>query len=89
MTVKLKSNGFGSLQQLIAVLVDNEHALKLLNIQGVKLLEQGEDRSLVQYPLWTTRPDDDEILVYELRYRFSGLGIPFEDWPIDWGKSEY
>ena len=85
----LRSNGFGSLQQLIAVLVDNEHVPKLLSSGGVKLLEQGEEQSLVQYPLWTTRPDDDETVVYELRHRFSALGIPFEDWSIDWEKSEY
>ena len=85
----MKSNGFGSLQQLIAVLVDNQHASKILKIRGVELLEQGKDRSLVQYPLWTKRPDDDETVVYELRYRLSALGIPFEDWSIDWEKSKY
>jgi hypothetical protein len=85
----MKSNGFGSLQQLIAVLIHNKHAPKFLNIEGVKLLEQREKQSLMQYPLWTTRPDDDEILVYELRFRFSSLGIPFEDWSIDWEKSSY
>lgn len=79
----LRSNGLGSLQQLIAVPIDNRQASKLLEIQGVKLLEQGKDRTLVQYPMWTTRCGDDETVVYELRYRFSAMGIFFEDWSIN------
>ncbi|MEE4239544.1 MAG: hypothetical protein V2I51_22720 [Anderseniella sp.] len=85
----LKSNGFGSFQQLIAVWVDKLHLPCLLSLPGVELLDQPADRALVQYPLWSTRPDDDETVVYELRYRFTGLGVPFEDWSIDWERSAY
>lgn len=85
----LRSNGFGSFEQLIAVWVDDVHAPRLLKVQGVKLIEEQADRVLLEYPLWTTRPDDDETVVYELRYRFSALDIPFGDWSIDWERSVY
>ena len=85
----LKSHGFGSFQQLIAVWVDTVHVPQLLKLQGVKLIEEQAHRTLLEYPLWTTRPDDDETVVYELRYRFSALGIPFGDWSIDWERSVY
>lgn len=86
---QLKSNGLGSFQQLIAVRVTKVHVPRLLSLPGVKLLEEHADRVLVEYPLWTTRPDDDETVVYELRYRFAALEIPFEDWSIDWERSVY
>ncbi len=85
----LKSNGFGSFQQLIVVRVDKRHLPRLLSQPGVEFIEEQADHALVQYPLWTTRPDDDETVVYELRYRFSALEIPFEDWSIDWEHSVY
>lgn len=85
----LRSNGFGSFQQLIAVRVNKVDVPRLLSLPGVKLLEEQADRVLVEYPLWTTRPDDDETVVYELRYRLSALEIPFEDWSIDWERSVY
>jgi len=87
--MSLKSNGFGSFQQLIAVSIDRYWTDDLLKIDGFKLLQQEKHRSLIQIPLWTTRPNNDETVVYELRYMFSARGIPFEDWSIDWDRSQY
>ena len=86
---KLKSNGFGSFQQLLAVSIDQYWIDELLKIKDSKLLQHDKSRSLVQIPLWTTRPNNDETVVWELRYMFTALDIPFEDWSIDWGKSSY
>ena len=86
---KLKSNGFGSFQQLLAVSIDQYWTDKLLEIDGSKLLQHDKSRSLIQIPLWTTRPQNDETVVYDLRYMFSARGIPSEDWSIDWEQSEY
>ena len=85
----MKSNGFGSFQQIIAVSIDQYWTDELLKIKDTKLLKQDKSRSLIQIPLWTTRPNNDENVIWELRYMFSALGIPFEDWSIDWEKSEY
>jgi hypothetical protein len=85
----LKSNGFGSFKQLIAVRVNSIHVSRLLSLPGVKLLEERADCVLVECPLTTTRPNDDETVVYELRFRFAALEIPFEDWLIDWERTVY
>lgn len=85
----MKSNGFGSFQQLIAVSIDQYWTDELLKIDGAKLLKQEKSRSLVQIPLWSCRTGDDETVVWELRYILSARGIPFDDWSIDWSQSEY
>ena len=85
----LKSNGFGSFQQLIAVSVDQCWIDKLLKIDGAKLLQQDKSRSLIQIPLLSRRTGDDETVVYEIRYMLTALGVPFADWSIDWNQSEY
>ena len=85
----MKSNGFGSFQQLIAVSIDQDWTDELLKIDGAKLLKQEKSRSLVQIPLWSCRTGDDETVVWELRYILSARGIPFDDWSIDWSQSEY
>ena len=85
----LKSNGFGSFQQLIAVSIDRYWTEELLKIDGSKLLQQEKHRSLIQIPLWSCRTGDDERIVYEFRYMFSARGIPSDDWKIDWESSEY
>ena len=87
--MSLKSNGFGSFQQLIAVSIDRYWTDELLKIDGSKLLKQDKSRSLIQIPLLSRRTGDDETVIYELRYLFSARGIPFDDWSIDWEKSEY
>ncbi len=89
MSGPLTSNGFGSFQQLIAIQVDAEHAQLLLEIDLVTLLEERDGRLLVEYPRWTTRPHDDETVVYELRSRLSALGIPYQNWSIDWDRSSF
>jgi len=86
---KLKSNGFVSFQQLLAVSIDQYWIDELLKIKDSKLLQHDKSRSLIQIPLWTTRPNKDENVIWELRYMFSTLGIPFDDWKVDWEKSEY
>lgn len=86
---KLKSNGFGSFQQLLAVSIDQYWTDELLKIDGSKLLQQDKSSSLIQIPLLSRRTGDDETVVYEIRYMFTALDIPFEDWSIDWEKSEY
>ena len=87
--MSLKSNGFGSFKQLIAISIDKYWNDELLKIYGSKLLQQEKHRSLIQIPLWSCRIGDDETVVYELRYIFSARGIPFDDWSIDWSQSEY
>ena len=87
--MQLKSNGFGSFQQIISVSIDQYWTDELLKIDGSKLLKQEKYRSLIQIPLWTTKPNNDETVVYELRYLFSARGIPSDDWKIDWESSEY
>ena len=87
--MSLKSNGFGSFRQVIAIWIGQYWTDELLKIDGSKLLKQEKSRSLIQIPLWSCRTGDDETVVYEFRYMFSARGIPFEDWSIDWSKSEY
>ena len=86
---KLKSNGFGSFQQLLAVSIDQYWIDELLKIKDSKLLQHDKSRSVVQIPLWTTRPNNDENVIWELRYMFTALDIPSDDWSIDWEKSSY
>ena len=87
--MSLKSNGFGSFQQLIAVSIDQYWTDELLKIDGSKLLQQEKHRSLIQIPLWSCRTGDDETVVYEIRYMLTALGVPFADWSIDWSRSNY
>ena len=87
--MQLKSNGFGSFEQLIAVSTHGNWTDELLKIDGSKLLEQDESRSLIQIPLLSRRTGDDETVVYEIRYMLTALGVPFADWTIDWDRSQY
>ena len=85
----LKSNGFGSFKQLIAVSTHKNWTDKLLEIDGSKLLKQDKTHSLIQIPLLSRKTGDDETVVWELRSLFSARGIPFDDWSIDWSQSKY
>ena len=85
----LKSNGFGSFQQIIVISIDQYWTDELLKIDGCKLLKQDKSRSLIQIPLLSRRTGDDETVVYEIRYMLTALGVPFADWTIDWDRSQY
>lgn len=86
----MKSNGFGSLEQIIIIHVPKEHAKQCALKLGVEpFKEQGNPaRSYFYWKRFTTRVRDDEDVVYHL---FMMLGDPENKlgWKVDWDASEY
>jgi len=85
----MKSNGFGSFEQIIIFSVDREWADTVAQIPGMKPIEIGDDhgRSFFEWRNWTIRQGDDEGVVWYLTLAFKeALDC---DWIIDWVKSTY
>jgi hypothetical protein len=82
----MKSNGFGSLIQEIVVKVSTAYVDRL---NGYQVLAKNDDFTEFQIDLKTTRPDDDETVIYEIHYLLSALKIPRNAWSIDWDRSSY
>lgn len=87
---KLRSNGFGRVEQQIVFSVPEKQAASLPDDLDITLLHEHTSPPRVSFlwRRWTLRRNNDEDIVAEL---FQTLGAPSDDldWEIDWQASFY
>lgn len=87
---KLRSNGFGRVEQQIVFSIPERQSAKLPDDLDITLLHKQTSPPRVSYlwRRWTLRKSNDEDIVVEL---FRTLGAPSADlaWEIDWQASLY
>lgn len=86
----MQSNGFGSVEQKIVVHVPNEYAKQFaLRLEANPYNEESDSaRSYFVWNRWTTRPGNDEDVVFAL-YALLTEEEHSIDWKIDWEASDY
>jgi hypothetical protein len=85
----MKSNGFGSFEQIIVFSVDTSWGDKVAHLPGMKPIEIDDDpgRSFFEWRNWSTKQGDDEGAVWYLTLAFKEAQDC--NWKIDWDKSIY
>jgi hypothetical protein len=68
----MKSNGFGSFEQIMVFSVDREWATRVAHIPGMIPLDRSDDddRSYFEFRNWSTRTGNDEDAAWYLRLAF-------------------
>ena len=90
MATKLTPNGFGRWQQTIVLHVPNRHSQTVSDRLGLTPFkkEDAPDRSFFEWRRLTTRPGNDEDVVWDLTERLNDSRSELE-WIIDWQSSNF
>jgi len=85
----MKSNGFGSFEQIIVFSVHRSSGDQVAPLPGMKPIEIHDDpgRSFFEWRNWSIRQGDDEGVVWYLTLALQSAQD--SNWKIDWNKSIY